>query len=180
VAPIALVLSLLATDVPAAEPRLVSERVRLGITSGQLRVHGTYRFVRGAARAPFGIIYPVIADPGQGPPEAIQVRIGGRTAPFDREAGDRIRVSLPFDTGDAPACTLEVEYVQRLGARRASYLVTTTALWQRPLERARFELELADSLGPPTASFPFERIAPGRYAFEARNFLPDHDLVVEW
>ena len=173
-------LGLLLLHARFVDPQFVSERVRLSIVPGQLRVHGTYHFVRGASTEPFAILYPFIQDASQGPPEAIRVTIGGRPAPFKHRQGNSIGVSLPFGGGAATACTLQVEYVQRLAARRASYLVTSTRLWERPLEQAKFELELADSLGRPKSEFPFERIGSGRYAFTATNFLPERDLVIEW
>ena len=177
---IAILLGLLVTQIPLTDPQFVSERVRLSISSGQLRVHGTYHFVRGTSPGPFAILYPFIQDASQGPPEAIRVRIEGRPASYDRREGNSIRVSLPFARGDAPACTLDVEYVQRLTARRASYLLTSTRLWERPLEQATFELALADSLGTPRSEFPLERIGPGRYTFNKTDFLPERDLVIEW
>jgi hypothetical protein len=176
---IAILVSSLTAQIPLADPQFVSERVRLSIASGQLHVHGTYRFLRGTSPGPFAILYPFIQDAAQGPPESIRVRIQGRSASYNRRDSNSIRVSLPF-RGDALACTLEVEYVQRLAARRASYLVTSTRLWERPLEHATFEVELADSLGPPRSGFPLERIGPGHYAFNQTNFLPQREFVIEW
>lgn len=177
---ISLVASLLVAQLTLADPQFVSEHVRLSIAPGQLRVHGTYHFVRGTSSEPFAILYPFIQDASLGPPEAIRVTVDGDSASYDRGELNSIRVSLPFAGGGAPACMLEVEYAQRLMSRRASYLVTSTQLWDRPLQRATFDVELADSLGPPRSEFPFERIGPGRYTFDQTDFLPQRDLVIEW
>jgi hypothetical protein len=163
-----------------SDPRFVSEHVRLSIMPEQLRVHGTYHFLRGGKSGPFAILYPFIQDASMGPPEGIRVTIDGLSSPYGVEDGTSIRVSLPFARGDAPACTLEVDYVQRLTARRASYLVTSTSLWECPLEWATFDVDLADSLGYPRSEFSFERAGPGRYTFTETDFLPKRDLVIAW
>ncbi|MGD8396753.1 MAG: hypothetical protein PVF43_14885 [Candidatus Eiseniibacteriota bacterium] len=85
----------------------------------------------------------------------------------------------------APGDTLEVRtvYRQALRSTYARYIVTTTRAWQRPLTRARFEIELPPGATPVRFSFPFrwhDAGDGGYYLFETTRFMPDEDIVVEW
>jgi hypothetical protein len=61
--------------------------------------------------------------------------------------------------------------------------VTTTQSWGRPLRHARFEIHLPEGAEPLTFSYPFEPAeVRGRcfYSYEARHFMPERDIIVEW
>jgi len=167
--------------------RFVSEIVRVDIAPPVMQVTGTYRFVNGAERHRFPILYPFARDPALGAPTDARVKIAigqGRAllaiAPtLDAEG---LRISLPFDVTDS--CSLEVRYAQELRERRAVYLLSTTGRWGAPLEHATLEVAWPESLGVPHFSFPFVRSDGFKgttiYRFEANQFLPTKELVVEW
>jgi hypothetical protein len=77
-------------------------------------------------------------------------------------------------------------YRQARYAPHAVYIVSTTQAWGRPLRRARFEISLPPGASEPRFSFPFELQAPRApnaravHVFEARDFLPDHEITVDW
>jgi hypothetical protein len=182
--------------------RFHAEIVRLFIEPESLRVEGNYWFA--CSRPDAGLVplfYPYPSDSLLG--EARTLRFEGRPAPraravdpagqpaedapwtplrFSEVGGSRgVRWLVPAGLGD----TVEVRttYRQALKAAYARYIVTTTKAWPEPLAWARFEIHLPEGARPVRFSFPFQKavsLAGEHYVYQARNFLPREDIVVEW
>jgi hypothetical protein len=74
-------------------------------------------------------------------------------------------------------------YRQALRGSYARYIVTTTKVWNEPLQHARFEIHLPPGAEPMRFSYPFVRQTDERgdyYLYETNDFWPDEDIVVEW
>jgi len=158
--------------------RFVSEVVRLEIHAAQMLVRGHYDFESTSSNeSMIPILYPFVADTSMGEPEVLRMT----PSPTVRDSAG-IHVEVPIDS--MRRGRLEIEYRQGLGARRAAYLLRSTQEWGVPLDRAILEVDWPDSLGSPRFSFPLRAAsrAQGRtmYHYEARSFLPDHDLIVTW
>jgi len=165
-----------------------SESVRLFVEGDTLRVEGTYRFLCRASESPIAaLFYPYPADSSLGAAHTLSLegRVPGATwRPLDfveltGSAGARWRV--PLDLGD----TLEVRtvYLQQTYGHTARYIVMTTHAWQRPLREARFEIHLPEGAKPKSFSYPFKRHESATgvfYSFEAKDFIPDGDIIVEY
>jgi hypothetical protein len=165
-----------------------SELVCIHVGTDSVEIEGFYRFrVRPGAPAAFTILYPYPDDPRLGGARTVRVdsRVGaGPWSPVAFREAPGLQGSfwsLPTGAGDS----LEVRglYRQALRGRYARYIVTSTANWSRPLRFARFEITLPPRTRPSRFSHPFRR-PPGRpgaaYVWEAREFLPDRDIEVEW
>lgn len=165
-----------------------SEWIRLAVIGDSLEIRGTYYLrchQRTAASA--SLFYPFPKDSLLG-----GARMVSLIASVDGvDAGDLgweesrgtpgVRFRTPSCTGDT--ITVDAVYRQRLTSNYARYIVTTTKAWHRPLRLARFEIRLPPGATPIAFSFPFKarEDSLGRYyAFEAREFLPDRDIVVRW
>jgi hypothetical protein len=174
----------------AAAPPLAfrSELVRIVVGADSVEVQGWYRFEAHtpAAGAP-AILYPYPTD----------ARLGGaRTVSVDVRAGEGMwrplafaeeprlpgsRWFAPDDLGDS--VEVRCVYRQALRAHFARYIVTTTSSWGRPLRVARFEITLPQGARPTRFSHAFRAAGRGRtraWVYEARDFLPDRDIEVEW
>jgi hypothetical protein len=165
-----------------------SEWIRLSIVGDSLEVRGTYVLL---CRIPVAdsipLFYPFPRDSllGGARMVSLAVRAGAdasRPARWEElPHAPGVRWWVPPCTGDS--IVVESVYRQKINARYARYIVTTTQVWGRPLRRARFEIRLPSGSEPLDFSFPFERKrARGEvyYAYEARDFFPDRDIVVRW
>jgi hypothetical protein len=164
-----------------------SELIRMLVQPGRLTVNALYRFVapEEAREFPLRLFFPYPQDSLLGDAEMAMLEvalpgeawrdIGFTDAPDGR--GARWRIPLIGDT-----TLVRAVYHQELLGPYARYVVTTTNIWNRPLEHARFEVFLPESARAPEFSFPFappeEPGAP--YIYEAEDFLPDRDITVRW
>jgi hypothetical protein len=168
--------------------RFDSESVRLFVEEDTLRVEGTYRFLCRESESPIAaLLYPYPADSSLGAARTLSLEgrapgLPWRPLDFVELPGSAgVRWRVPLDLGD----TLEVRtvYLQRTYGRTARYIVMTTHAWQRPLREARFEIHLPAGATPTNFSYPFTRresAAGVFYSFEAKDFIPDGDIIVEY
>lgn len=165
-----------------------SEIVRLYVEGDTLRVEGLYRIhCSRPGPEPASLLYPYPADSlmGQARTVLLECRpVNGDWRPLPVVEAPRIpaaRWRIPRDLGS----NLEIHtiYHQALNDHHARYIVTTTAAWGRPLQTARFEVYLPASVRPTHFSHPFTPapgLGPNCFVFEAENFLPEQDIVIEW
>lgn len=166
-----------------------AEHVVLRIVPDSLQVDAVYVFVcrPDAAAEQTNLLYPYPQDPLLGGARTVQLacRLGDhawRDLPWrELASGHGARWKLPIAAGD----TLRVRttYRQALRTAYARYIVTTTAAWGQPLQRARFEIHLPPGAVPEEFSFPFEPCAEDEgsgWCYEEMDFLPDRDVIVRW
>lgn len=168
-------------------PRFVSERVELTLRPGQLCVTGDYVFACRGAVEDFPIFYPFPVDRQFGVAKLRSSRIS-----CDGAAEESLGVVceaagchflLPAAGHDT--CRVQFVYRQPLSGSRATYILTSTRAWGRPLDRAEFEItapfQMAKQL---RVNYPFTHV--GRvgetlvYRLVRHQFLPDRDLIIEF
>ncbi len=158
--------------VPTA--RFPRERIELTVRPEALEVDGTYVYEgRTPLPLPQGLTIPFPIDAGQAAPSFVRVeQLGASPAelPVRWIFGTPVFVIAP--TSASPV-TVRVRFSQPLSARRATYLLTTTAPWGAPLDQATYVLRgacvdgLASSLGH-----------DGEGVIERRDFAPTADWTV--
>jgi hypothetical protein len=165
-----------------------SEVIRLVVRRDSVEVQGFYRFMcRPSAAAFMSIYYPYPVDSLLGGARMVSLAARAPSGPWkplrswELQSHPGASWRLPADWGD----TLEVKavYRQRLRARYARYIVTSTSAWEHPLRSARFEIVLPAGARSPRFSYPFTKsLVGGRsgYVYETVDFAPDRDIVVEW
>ena len=177
---------LLALAVAGAKPeyRFVREDIRISLKDGFATIEGNY-FMSAPGPTPFGIYYPFPDDviPEDITVQEVAVSSGTQIVPHQTLREEHgLRIALPPRPQDH--LLLEVTYRQRLRENSLRYVLRTTRSWERPLEDASFILRWPDSLGAPRSTLPFKILRRAeRWAlmrFEAKQFLPDTDLVVTW
>ncbi len=159
----------------------------LRIQGDEVEVQGTYEF-RIAEGAPDSatLFYPYPREERLGRARTVRVEARSGEESFREVAFTERRpagVSWVVPLGPGDRVTVRGVYRQELKARYARYIVTTTANWGRPLERARFEIHLPEGAVPAGFSFPFTRDprSPGNvWVYEARDFMPTRDVTVRW
>ncbi len=165
-----------------------AEVVRLLVEADSVRVEGLYQLTcHQPGPEPVSLLYPYPADSlmGEAHTAVLECRVAdGAWQPLPIEEVPHIpaaRWRVPRDLGE----TLEVRtvYHQALNGNHARYIVTTTSAWGRPLRTARFEISLPPGSQPTFFSYPFTRMGEDQenwYVYEAEDFLPEQDIVVEW
>jgi hypothetical protein len=140
------------------------------LTDRPLELGIEYPFpVGGPNKYPFQIFVDDVTDEGETP-------MG-----FIPEA-DAVRFTLRFEPEQERA--FRVRYAQQVKGGRATYIVTTTKRWQRPIERAEFEIRIPAELQNPTISMEPDRVevrgdTTFYYVLET-DFYPDEDIIVSW
>jgi hypothetical protein len=176
-------LALAAQAAPGAL-RFDSESIRLEVCGDTLRVEGIYRFLATSPREPLALFYPYPVDSLLG--EAWTESLAWRPTPAapwtplaegTRPARDGVIWILPL--GGSDRVEARTVYCQRLLARYARYIVTTTQAWPEPLREARFELILPPGMQLVESSFPFVREGE-HWVYETCDFMPAVDVIVRW
>ncbi len=165
-----------------------SEVIRLDVVADSLQVTGKYVLLcREPIRGRTPLFYPFPVDSllggarmvsltgraGSGPPVDVTWQVPP-TAPG-------VRWWLPPCHADT--LMLTAVYRQKLESEYARYIVTSTQAWGRPLRHAVFEIHLPPGATPTAFSDPFAPRGEGdqiSYVFEARDFMPVHDITVRW
>lgn len=81
------------------------------------------------------------------------------------------------------AATVEVKYTQRCLGALARYILTSTAFWNRSLEKGHYRVDWPSTLPNVSVSYPGTRRSEGGREFlewEANDFMPTKDIVVTW
>jgi hypothetical protein len=75
-------------------------------------------------------------------------------------------------------------YRQSLKTNSATYIVTTTRKWGRPIDLAQFRLKVPANFKDVRLTFKADSVAPSdsvvTYFFTRKKFYPDRDVTVTW
>jgi len=166
--------------------RFYREFVIVEVAEGRTSVEGRYYF-RNASddSVEASMSYPFPVDAHHSPPTNIELfRVEGDTLwPMGfRQRQDHIIWRMRMTPrGEQQAL---VRYSQRTPRGRAKYIVTTTRLWDEPIELAEFEFRVPVTLRGVQTSFEPETVATRNdtvfYRVSWTGFMPDQDLEVRW
>jgi hypothetical protein len=164
--------------VAALALRFVAESVSIEAAEDDFTVEGQYTFERDAGGTSLVVLeYPFLF----GNAEVSSLRAFG--ADIVESDAERAALRLTFEATQTRA-TVRVRYVQRLGARRAAYLVTSALAWGQPITQARFSVRAPHAWGKPSSSWPLpvEQCAQSRctWAWSLRDFRPEVNLELHW
>jgi len=167
-----------------AEQKVVfqAETVKVFVAVDAVRVEGTYLFTT-ASSVPVvaGLFYPIPIDSMHLFPDSIRVISGGRPLPY-REVEDGIIFDLRLSKGRVTKA--HVHYSQSCLDNSACYLLTSTAAWTQPLERAEFEVHVGTDLELSWIAYNIDEVTEVDnkeiHRFSRKNFMPDKDLCLRW
>lgn len=166
--------------VPVA--RFERERIDIRVRSDSIDVDGLYVY-RNTLPLPWvqGLSVPFAESESQMPPATVEAAlVDPATGGELRELPVRWILGLPRLEVPLPAggvAHVRIRFSQRAAAEKATYLLTTTAPWGRPLERGEYVLHpegvriVANNLAP----------AGGTETSVVRErFMPDRDWTFHW
>jgi hypothetical protein len=80
--------------------------------------------------------------------------------------------------------TFYAYYEQKLSSKTARYIVKTTQQWKRPLDEARFEIEIPKEFSNYKVSYSADSIKEEsdyrKIYFTRKNFFPNEDIIITW
>jgi hypothetical protein len=154
------------------------EEIAMDVRPGTLEVRGMYHFLC-SAKQPLvaSVFYPFPLDSTHLYPDSIEIRQHG----FQKQDSG---VSFRMEFRPSAEDSFFAYYRQPLKANSATYIVTTTRKWRRPIDVARFHVTVPESFKDMSLTFKPDSVRKsGRsvsYFFTRRKFFPDKDVTVTW
>jgi hypothetical protein len=168
--------------------RFFGEEIHMAVLEDSVEVMGIYEF-RSTVDEDMGlpVFYPYVMDEHHGRARTILVETIDEDTTHvlnfkDRKTGSSWYLDLPAKSSKK----VKVVYRQELKANTATYILTTTRVWNAPLEYAHFYVTLPPDKteGAKLSYAPDDttRNEDGSitYTVKCRNLLPDRDLTVTW
>jgi hypothetical protein len=187
---------------PVSPVHFAREEIAMDVRPGTLEVRGMYHFTC-SAREPLvaSVFYPFPLDSTHPYPDSIELR----TPSADRQTPDlRIqdsglrrsdfgaRTFIRQDSGVAFRMRFRPEtedsfffyYRQPIKVNSATYIVTTTRKWKRPIDLARFRVTVPASFSEVVLNYGPDSVARTdstvSYFFARKEFFPGKDVTVTW
>jgi hypothetical protein len=163
---------------PTGPVHFAREEIAMDVRPGVLEVRGTYHFTC-SAREPLvaSMFYPFPLDSTHLYPDSIDIRQHG----FQKQdSGVSFRMRFRPNAEDS----FFAYYRQPLRVNSATYIVTTTRKWNRPIDVARFRVTVPASFKDVKLTFKADSVVKTdslvSYFFMRKRFFPDRDVTVTW
>ncbi len=174
----------------------------MDVRPGTLEVRGVYHFLS-SSKDPLvaSVFYPFPLDSTHLYPDSIEIRIlnAERRAPNAgtpdsglRRSDFGVRTFTRQDSGVAFRMRFQPGaedsffacYRQPIKTNSATYIVTTTRKWKRPIDLAQFRVTVPASFMDVVLTYSPDSVAKTEstvsYFFARKRFFPDRDVVVTW
>jgi hypothetical protein len=182
---------------PVSPIHFAREEIAMDVRPGTLEVRGMYHFTC-SSKEPLvaSVFYPFPLDSTHLYPDSIELR----TSNANRQSADsevrssalELRTFMRQDSGVAFRMRFRPEaedsffayYRQPLKVNSATYIVTTTRKWKRPIDLARFRVTVPASFKDVSLTFKADSVTRSdsnvTYFFTRKKFYPDRDVTVTW
>jgi hypothetical protein len=163
---------------PDSPVHFAREEIAMDVRPGTLEVRGMYHFTC-SSKEPLlaSMSYPFPLDSTHLYPDSIEIK----QHEFQRQdSGVSFRMRFQPNAEDSFfAC-----YRQPLMTNSATYIVTTTRKWKRPIDLARFRVTVPASFRDVELTFKPDSVVKSgsavTYHFTRKRFFPDRDVTVTW
>ena len=150
----------------------------MDVRPGTLEVRGMYHF-KSSAKEPLvaSVCYPFPLDSTHPYPDSIDIRQHGL---HRQDSG----VSFRMQFRPAAEDSFFAYYRQPLKTNSATYIVTTTRRWNRPIDLAHFRVTVPAGFKDAALTFKPDSVKKSdsavSYFFTRKKFFPDKDVIVTW
>lgn len=160
--------------------RFTGERIDIDVFPDHVIVRGYYHY-RNPLPFPVrqGLTIPFPVDEDHPEPALLSVR---RVTPFESELPVvRMLGTHRFEAAFSAyeEVTVVVEYRQQTATKDATYLLTTTAPWGRPLERGLYRL-FPMGVDITGSNYALSLSEDGAMIFKKEDFMPDKEWKFSW
>lgn len=182
---------------PVSPVHFAREEITMDVRPGTLEVRGMYHFTC-SAREPLvaSVFYPFPLDSTHLYPDSIELRTpsadrrspnaGVQSPTLERcsfvrqDSGVAFRMRFRPEGEDS----FSAYYRQQVKANSATYIVTTTRKWKRPIDLAQFRITVPASFKDVMLTFKADSVvrsdSTATYFFTGKKFYPDKDVTVTW
>jgi hypothetical protein len=163
---------------PAALLHFAREEVLMHIQPGAVEITGMYHFTNSLPNPSTAVIYyPFPLDSIHEWPDSVSIP----GYEFERgDSGVSFRMRFRPQTEDS----FLAYYRQPLHGREARYIVTTTQVWKRAIDRAQFRITVPADFKNVRLNYKPNAVdrtdSTVIYSFARRRFFPDKDVIVTW
>jgi hypothetical protein len=163
---------------PASPIHFAREEIAMDVRPSTLEVRGMYHFTC-SSKEPLmaSVFYPFPLDSTLAYPDSIEIR---QHAFQRQDSGVAFRMRFRPEAEDS----FFAYYRQPLKTNSATYIVTTTRKWKRPIDLARFRVTVPTGFKDVSLSFKPDSIKQSdsttAYFFTRKRFYPDKDVTVTW
>ena len=191
---------------PESPVHFAREEIAMDVRPGTLEVRGMYHFTC-SAKQPLvaSLFYPFPLDSTHLYPDSMEIRTphsptGASEANANRQSADsgirrsalELRTFLRQDSGVSfrvqfrPGAedSIFAYYRQPLKTNSATYIVTTTRKWKRPIDVAQFRVTVPVGFKDVGLTFKPDSVVKSdstvSYFFTRGEFFPDKDVTVTW
>lgn len=150
----------------------------MDVKPGTLEVRGMYHFTC-SAKEPLvaSVFYPFPLDSTHPYPDSIEIT---QHAFQRQDSGVAFRMRFQPGAEDS----FFAYYRQPLKTNSATYIVTTTRKWKRPIDLARFRVTVPARLADVKLTYKPDSVKKAdsttSYFFTRKRFYPDKDVTVTW
>jgi len=180
---------LLAQDNIKAPPvDFFQEEITLVVTDSTASVKGIYHFRNNTDRDfDMPVAFPFYTDSLNSFPHFIEAYIekeDGKQVLPHRQLTKFAGISLKIPLQAGQEMTWNLDYTQKIGSKRAVYIITSTAAWKKPLERATYTFiapaNFADITTWPAPDTSIVINGIRSIISHKQNFMPTRDMEIFW
>lgn len=163
---------------PESPVHFAREEITIDVRPGTLEVRGMYHFTcSGEQTLAATMSYPFPLDSTHLYPDSIEIRQHGFQK---KDSGVSFRMRFRPNEEDS----FFAYYRQPLRTKSATYIVTTTRKWKRPIDLAQFRVTVPAGFKDVALTYKPDSIARTdstiSYFFARKRFYPDRDVTVTW
>ncbi len=164
------------------------EEITLTISDSFANVAGTYYFRNNTERnGKMPVLFPFYVDSLSPYPDSLNAYIinGNDTTRLDyRNAVAQNAIMIGIPLVPKQITTWNLDYRQRILASKATYVLTSTAAWGKPIEEATYRFIVPDSLKDirfwPEPDTVIDKDNKCEYRAQRSNFMPTRNMEIEW
>ena len=163
---------------PSAVIHFAREEILMNVHPGAVEITGMYHFTNSLSDPATAVIfYPFPLDSIHAWPDSVSVP----GYEFERsDSGVSFKMHFRPQTEDS----FLAYYRQPLHGRQARYIVTTTQVWKRAIDQARFRIVVPADFKDVKLNYKPDAVTRTDstvvYSFIRHKFFPDKDVIVTW
>jgi hypothetical protein len=165
-----------------------AEEIALTVSDSLSQISGTYYFRNNTSNdKPFTVMFPFYVDTLSAFPDKIRAYIVNNADTNEiniRPIKERGAIVLSIPLVPNGVTSWHLDYSQRIKSHRAVYIITSTAAWKIPLEKATYRFVVPvrfDSVLVWPEADSTRRVGNNiEYISHKTNFMPQRDMEISW
>jgi len=173
---------------PLRPVEFYKEEISLSLDTNRVRIECVYFFRNNTTNdISLPLVYPFVVNDSTAIPDSVNIYYmeNKKKIPLAYEFNpdsNAVRLVLSLPAGESR--TWMADYSQQISGCQAEYILTTTAAWKKPFEKASYKFDIPENLDvsyiyPPVNQTVYEA-GRKRLSCTFNNFMPTENMVVRW